>query len=186
MPDMMTAQHTRIAEVVAGNVEASDGVPRINVIGVVVGVQDEAPPAFMVDDRSALVLVRQFDDSTPPVIGSVVCVIGRIREHAGEYYVASEIVKKVDSRWLAVRSLELAKQASFTTPTMKVADENVEDVTDADSTVLGVIRKLDQGTGASMDDILSDAGADAEKVITVLLERGDVFEVSPGRIKVLE
>ena len=62
----LTAQHARIADVVAGNILKDASAPRVNLVGVVVSVQNESPPSFMIDDRSALLLVRQFDNTLPP------------------------------------------------------------------------------------------------------------------------
>ena len=183
----LVAQKARVADIVAGNVQTAEGAARVNIMGCVVAVNPEEPPSFMMDDTSALVLVRQFDKRAAPQIGSVVCVIGRVRDHQGERYIASEIVRPLDTAWVAVRSLELARASSFVTPSLVSAEERVEDdAEDADASMLAVIRDLDEGTGASLDDIVSHTGPDAEKTVQFLLRRGDVFEVSPGRIKILE
>jgi hypothetical protein len=183
----LTARKARIADVVAGNVEEA-AAPRVNVVGVVVTMTPGEPPSFVLDDRSALVVVRQFDKQPAPPVGTVALVIGRVREYGGERYITSEIVRQVANKWLEVRALELMHQTSFVTPTLKpamVEERVVDDVTDGDATVLGIIRALDIGQGVLVDDILAKA-PDREKTINLLLQRGDVFEVSPGRLKILE
>ena len=185
----LTARKSRIADILAGNSEIE--APRVNILGVVVDVTSEEPPAFVVDDRSGLVVVRQFEKRATPPIGVPVCVIGRVRDHAGQRYIASEIAKQVDSAWLDVRSLELAKQSSFVTPSAPGAASDgeervIDDIIDERAKVLNVIRALDEGPGAQMDDVLAKTGADGEKTIAFLLQRGDVFEISPGKLKILE
>ena len=186
-----TAQKVRLADVAAGNLDSEE--TRINVMGVVVGVNNEQPPSFMLDDQSALMLVRQFDKNPTPPVGSCVCVIGRARQYGNERYVTSEIVKVIDVAWLQVRSLELARKSSFVTPTVSgqsnqnaAVEDVVEDQADGDATVLQLIRKLDTGQGAAMDDVIAQAGENPENTIASMLKRGDIFEISPGRIKILE
>lgn len=53
--------------------------------------------------------------------------------------------------------------------------------------ILDTIKKLDDGSGVSFEDASVKSGVDsAEKWIKRLLETGDIFEVKPGRYKVLE
>jgi hypothetical protein len=190
----VVAQKARIADVLAGNLEQAQGAPRVNIIGVVVSTGEGTPPSFMLDDRSAILLVRQFEHPVAPPVGAVVGVIGRVRDVSGERYVAAEIVRSLQAKWLEVRSLELGHQSSFITPTIPstkpapaagVVEEQVVD-DDQDSALLRAIGELDTGPGAAIDDILAKLGPDAETMIALLLTRGDIFEVSPGRVKILQ
>lgn len=52
--------------------------------------------------------------------------------------------------------------------------------------VMKYIKDLDDGNGADVDEVIKNHGEDAERLITDLLRRGDVFELKPGRVKVLE
>ena len=178
----LVARKMRLADVIAGNL--IEEAPRVNIIGVVVSVNAQEPPSFVMDDGSALVLVRQFDGRMSPAIGAAACIIGRVREYGGQRYIASEIVRTLDARWLAVRSLELAKESSFITPSLPSAEERVSD-DDAHAPLLEAIRSRDNGAGASIDELVTTR-PDAERTIATLLKRGNVFEVSPGRIKILE
>jgi len=56
-----------------------------------------------------------------------------------------------------------------------------------DGEVYSLIKKLDNGDGASFEDIIKNSkNAKVETIITRLLENGDVFEIKPGKLKVLE
>ncbi len=69
-------------------------------------------------------------------------------------------------------------------PKPAAAEENVVSRTDR---ILQIIRDLDDGQGASVDDVLIESGgAKAETILTNLLADGEIFEIKPGRVKVLE
>ncbi len=53
--------------------------------------------------------------------------------------------------------------------------------------ILDKISELDKGDGADTDDVISALDIpDAERIIENLLKEGEIFEISSGRIKVLE
>lgn len=53
--------------------------------------------------------------------------------------------------------------------------------------ILSTIRRLDNGRGAEYDAIISTSKVgDAERILMRLLEEGEIFEVKPGFLKVLE
>ncbi len=62
-------------------------------------------------------------------------------------------------------------------------DEKEEGEADA---VLKIIRDLDSGSGADIEKVTAEAGGRSEEIINGLLKNGDVFELTPGKIKVLE
>ena len=50
-----------------------------------------------------------------------------------------------------------------------------------------LIKKLDSGDGASIEDVVSESkNKESEGIIEKLLQNGDIFEIRPGRVKVLE
>ncbi|HII69294.1 TPA: hypothetical protein HA270_05445 [Candidatus Woesearchaeota archaeon] len=148
-------------------------------------------------------------------VGTVVVVIGRPREYGDERYVVPEIVKPVaDSAWVRARALELGdKDRDIAAPplpqlagqTMKeevIGSASEEVVFGAAAFAKGVpagssvspseavyslIKSLDSGDGANTDEVASRSGvADAESIITQLLSEGEVYEIRPGKLKVLE
>ena len=53
--------------------------------------------------------------------------------------------------------------------------------------VFKLIKKLDSGDGVDIEEVIkSSSYNNAEELIQKLMQAGDVFEVKPGRIKVLE
>lgn len=52
--------------------------------------------------------------------------------------------------------------------------------------VIKSIRCLDKGSGADIEEVISVAGPKSEEVINALIKDGEIFEVRPGRIKVLD
>jgi len=85
----------------------SEQVSRINIIGTVVSYGDEK--SISVDDSSASIIVREFDTNLirNANVGETVLVVGKIKEFNNEKYVAPEIIRKIDFRWLKYRALEL-------------------------------------------------------------------------------
>ena len=72
---------------------------------------------------------------------------------------------------------------------MKAADGNRETLNDISISegIYSLIKELDNGDGVSFEDILGKfKGAEAEAIINTLLENGNIFEIRPGRLKVLE
>lgn len=160
-------------------------IGRINVIGVLVSKEQGDIPSVVLDDGSGLVRVTIFDEAMydQTQVGSTALIIGRIREYDGSRYISAEIVKGVDSRWADVRKRELSRQ---------VQSQDKEEV--AAETVIGngvstkvyeLVKELDEGNGADTSIILEKVD-DAEQIIKSLLETGDLFEVAPGKLKVLE
>ena len=50
-----------------------------------------------------------------------------------------------------------------------------------------MIRNMDTGDGVAFEDVIEKSkNPDTEKIINTLLANGDVFEIRPGRLKVLE
>ncbi len=52
--------------------------------------------------------------------------------------------------------------------------------------VLVTIKELDDGAGAPVEKIIARLGGAAETALTDLMAEGEIFEIRPGRVKVLE
>lgn len=170
-----------------GDITAS----RVNIIATLVYKSEESGYAgAVIDDGSGRVSLRAFEDKSmfsKVDVGDIVLVIGRIREFGGEMYVLPEILKKLaDIGWANVRKLELKKclaPENGGTGVEKVHEES----SSANYRIYSLIKEIDTGDGVSVDDIIKVSGiVEAEKVLNMLLENGDVFEVKPGKLKVLE
>lgn len=85
-----------------------------------------------------------------------------------------------------VRKLEVGK-LSFGHVETKIENHVTDAPSNISEDVYLLIKNLDTGEGADFDAVIKNSGnVDAEHIITRLLESGDVFEVKPGRLKVLE
>lgn len=167
-------------------------VSRVNIIATVV-YKSESPnySSAIIDDGTGKILVRSFENSdkfAKTDVGDSVLVIGKIREFNNERYIMPEIFKKINNmRWADVRKLEL-KNASLSNDS-KIGDKApiAEVPANANEEIYLLIKSLDKGDGAPVDDVANSSNnAEAENIINKLLENGDVFEIKPGRLKVLE
>jgi RPA family protein len=207
-----TAFKARIADLISGEYVVKDGwepnyiltkglaISRSNIIGVVVSKSDSEDlnyQSIMLDDGSGRITIRNFEPNnkiTDVSIGDIINVIGRPREYGREIYIVPEIVKKIaDKKWLEVRKLELQKQDSGHKPAddtkkeEKPVEEKVTEVDDVTQNLLEAVRQADVGEGADIEEVIQKSGIEnAEKLINRLLMEGDLFEIKPGRIKVLE
>ena len=166
-------------------------ISRVNVIGTVVyKIEKDTNPIIFLDDGTGKISLRSFESNyffSKIDVGDVALVIGRVREFNGEIYIMQEILKKVDNvDWLNLRKLEL-KNINYHDEDLKNSDANSADAVDFNEEIFSLIRKLDDGNGAITDDVIKNSNkSDAEKIINKLLENGDIFEIKPGKIKVLE
>ncbi len=167
---------------------------RVNLFGVVVSASADGLPTLVLDDGTGRITIRAFEPHpqlSAVQIGDAVAILGKPRKFGNEMYVLPEIVRKLpDLGWLEVRKHELARTpvVGMIAPAQETATEEVLDESfGLSETVLNAIRSLDEGPGANTDRVIEQVGArDAEKTIQYLLQNGDVFEISPGKLKVLE
>jgi len=180
-------------------------ISRANVVGVVVSKPIENGANYhsiVLDDGSAKISARVFDDGRifdNVEIGDMVLLIGRPREYGQEKYILPEIIKKIENKdWVDVRKLELKKQdlqarEVKTTETKEekaevVEEEITEEKVEEKETgniekVHNLVKSMDHGDGVDYQEIVEKTGS--EKEIKMLLEEGEIYEIRPGRLKVL-
>jgi RPA family protein len=161
-------------------------VSRVNVIANLVfkSEEDEYYNAI-IDDGTAKISLKSFEKKalfSNIGVGDAVLVVGKIREYGNERYIMPEIIKKVDTAWMNLRKLEL-KEVIFS---KKIETGSIVKSADAGNEIYGLIKKLDAGEGVPVEDLIGAYGRDAEKIANKLLENGDIFEIKPGRLKILE
>ncbi len=182
-------------------------VSRANLLGVIVskssreGGGDAGSHDFILDDGSGRVSLRFFESAKPLDVGDIVIVVGRPREFGTERYVVPEIVRKInDPKWIELRKLELAKIKHNIVSAESPVQESKDTVSDGElaietddfadenpmSKIVNIIKELDGGPGADFSELAKKFDGDAELHLKKLLEQGDIFEVKPGRYKVLE
>lgn len=164
-------------------------VSRVNLISTLVyKAEDSGYASSIIDDGTGRMSLKSFEKKdifSNVDVGDMVLVIGKIREFSNEKYIVPEIVKKVhDPAWIGVRKIELQNN-------MSVSEDAKEDLVEENPSiaddVFSLIRKLDSGEGVLVEDIIKEYDSDGvEKILKKMLENGDVFEITPGKIKILE
>ena len=157
-------------------------------MGVVVSLpeQDTNYKALHLDDGTGRMEIRSFDNPnifSGVAIGDIALVIGRPREYGNARYITAEIVRQIkNKRWLEVRKLELNSQ-----PAAK-EEKTAEETPESNSApVYKAIKELDKGEGAETLSVIKEAShPEAEKIIQHLLKEGEIYEIAPGRLKILE
>ena len=186
---------------------SEDQIIRISFVGTLI---QKSPDNLSgaIDDGSGSIPLRVFEDKgmiSSVDVGDVVLVIGKPREYSNERYVLPEIVKKVDSAWQKVWKSEISKkwvplssvpsdQKVISQPSQEdevQQDPIVEEVESVEESplekVCGFIRSKDAGNGVDVQEIVESKVVEkAETLISTLLKNGDIFEIRPGRVKVLE
>jgi len=182
------AYKVRVSDILKGDYVRKEGwlpnsilvadkeVSRINLIATVVTMPEQELNYFyvMLDDGTGKITARSFDDilaRSKLSIGDVVLVIARPREYNNERYLMPEVIRKIqDQKWIALRQAELQGMPELPKPSV--------------AQVISIIRKYDSGDGAPYQQVIKEV--DAEHLVEQLLKQGEVFEIRPGRLKVLE
>lgn len=208
--ERQTAVKLRIKEINKGNYVVEDGwkpnyllikggekVSRVNLMGVILDKEEnKAVTNLILDDGSGKITVRSFEaiKSLKEIeIGEGVLVVGKIRLFNNEKYISPEIIKKIDKNWLKVRCLELEKEEGEVKEITEEVAEEPEEVNDkeeffdsANKNIIDLIKELDKGEGALIEEVKEKSKTDkAEEIIEKMLESGEIFQNSAGRVKVL-
>lgn len=208
----LVAEKVSIKDILQGDYVKQDGwnpnyittrkkkVSRVNVMAVVVSksTADTNYYSFVLDDGTGNISVRSFEKNDVIEnleIGDMVLLIGRLREFGNERYVIPEIIKKnINKKWAEVRKIELKGGAEDSTKKQNQVREIIEPVvkeepiTESSSQLIcNLIKNLDNGNGVDFDNVIKNSKLDnTEEIISNLLQEGEVFELKPGKLKVLE
>jgi len=189
-------------------------ISRANVIGTIVLKTDGENvnyKSIVLDDGTGKISIRSFDEKNPLLnfnIGDIVLLIGKLRQYGQEKYIVPEIVKKIENKaWIELRKFELGRKQTASNqdsestkqalPVQKEAlIENVvldEEIVTENKTIstsekiLSLVKELDNGTGADMQELINKSSIEeSEKIVKTLLEQGEIFEIKPGKLKILE
>ena len=151
----------------------------------------------VIDDGSGRIIVRFFEE-TPLffmlAIGKCFLIIGKARVYNEEKYISPEIMKEISPLWLRHRALELslriAHPKNITEPVEEEKIEGelaiVESALFPSQRILGLIKELDQGRGVLIEEIVHKSTLkETEQLLQNMLEKGEIFQIAPGRIKTL-
>lgn len=182
----------------------NEKLSRVNVIGIVVTIPENSQSVF-VDDGTSKIEIRTFEENNvfkDLTIGDIVVVIGRPREYNNEIYINAETIKKISNKgWLEYRKKEISLKNIImpnvnpvveskpieTTPvnnTEKTVAQDDENIDEIDALLLK-IKDLDSGSGCDVQELI-EINPDYESLVEQLLLKGEIFELGPGKIKVLE
>jgi RPA family protein len=165
-------------------------ISRVNVVGVVVNKENAG--GVLVDDGSGRILLRNFEGDIfgGLDLGDLILIIGRPRVYNEQKYILPEIIKKLDPKWGEHRKLQLELIKKTMRPVRResrVALETETKQVNHFQRIMGFINDLDTGNGAEIGKVIKRANIpNGEELIRKLIEEGEVFELKPGFIKILE
>ena len=179
---------------------------RINLLGVIVSKNSND---LVLDDGTSKIIVRNFINQIEQEIGDLITIIGKPRLFNEELFVNAEIIKKVkNKKWIEYRKKLLAsrKKEQIEKESNYIEDSSEKEITEEKVSekefnekkqeaskemsntekIISLIDKLDTGDGADLQKIISELNIlNAEKLIQALMEEGEIFQVKPGRLKVM-
>ena len=167
-------------------------ISRVNVIGVIVDKSDmNNYKTLTIEDGTGNISARIFENNTLLDVlgaGNIVLITGRPREFSSEKYILIETIKNINPNWAKVRELELKKStiADNRLPNIEKEDAEEKIVSDSTNEIFKLIKGLDKGEGVTIEELSSRNIKEVDKIIDTLLKEGDIFEVKPGKLKVLE
>ncbi len=163
---------------------------RINIIGNIIDKYesdgDKKYCFLTIDDGSGQIKIKFFGDDVNKFKGvsqgQTVLVIGNLRNFNNETYIAPEIIKEQDIKYLLIRKLEIEKEKN---QNMKpLAKEQIIAVKDK---ILDRIKEAEKDGGIEVDSIiLTFRDVSPEMInqeIKKLLEEGIIFEPRPGKLR---
>ena len=167
-------------------------VRRVQIIAVLV---QKSSHHFVLDDGTGQLTAKRFDTSISlddVESGDPVLVIGRPRSHDSTVFIGAETVKSLDDKdWVslhhdivdALYTREADQDAEQMTTTMTADKETTVNYTED---LLDSIREHDDGDGAPTNKVIESSDLDdPEEYVEVLINEGEIFEIRPGRLKIL-
>ena len=170
-------------------------ISRVNIVGVIVSKEEnDNNILFILDDGTGNIQIRMFEpteEAKSLSLGDLVTVIGRPREWESSKYIVPEIIKKLpDKDWYKVHQLEVKLKRKTTKKLpVDIEEESPEQEfeTGPYQKILNAISILDDGGGVDIQDIVSNIKIkNCDRIVRNLIEEGEIFEISPGKVKLLE
>ena len=149
------------------------------------GEQKKAYLSLTIDDASGQIRIKAFGDDVSNYKeigqGDTVLIMGLLRYYNNEIYIAPEVIKSLDPRYLLVRKLELEKSS----PVPQVTKEQAFAIKDQ---IIEMIKKSEDDRGLDIEKIILELKAEPDIInqeVKKLLEEGLAYEPRPGRIRYL-
>jgi len=164
-------------------------IVRVNIVANIVDkYQSEAEKkylTFTIDDASGQIRLKTFGEDTGKfqniVQGNTVIVIGTLRFYNNEVYIAPEIIRETDPRYLLVRKLELDRE--------KPKQVNKEEVLAIKDQIIEMIKRAEDSGGIETDQLYHTLTTVSPEIISQeiqkMLDEGLAYEPRPGKIRYL-
>jgi len=209
-----TAYKLRIGEILNGtpiieDIKGEEGTPnkerfrfleiagkqiiRVNLIANIIDkFNSEGEKKFStitIDDATGQIRLKLFGEDVSKFEslnqGDTVIIIGLLRSYNNEVYISPEIIKKIDSKYLLIRKLEIEKDKK---DEQTASDENGQ-IGSLREEIIRTLQSSEDSSGIETEQIIlkiksSDPSAINSEIIK-LLEDGIIFEPRPGRVRYL-
>ncbi|MBI2629998.1 OB-fold nucleic acid binding domain-containing protein [Candidatus Pacearchaeota archaeon] len=140
--------------------------------------------SFTIDDASGQIRLKIFGEDVEKykeiAQGNTVVVVGLVRFYNNEVYIAPDLIRIQDPRYLLVRKLELEKDIP--------KEVKKEEFIEARDKIIEMIKKAEDMGGLETDKLVMELKFSPEiinKEIQKLLEEGLAYEPRPGKIRYL-
>ncbi|MAG79130.1 hypothetical protein CMI40_02025 [Candidatus Pacearchaeota archaeon] len=165
-------------------------IVRVNIIGNIVDkYESEGEKKYIfltLDDGSGQIKLKSFGEDVEKFKninqGETVIVIGVLRYFNNELYIAPEIIKEQDPKYLLVRKIEIEKEKSKDSP--PIEKQNIVAIKDK---ILDLVKNSESEGGIETDKIIMDLKETSPDMINQeikkLLEDGIIFEPRPGKVR---
>jgi len=165
---------------------------RTNIVGNIVDKYesegDKKYIFFTLDDGSGQIKLKSFGDDIEKFRkinqGDTVLVIGVLRHWNNETYLAPEVIRLLDPKYLLVRKLEMEKERS-----KNIGEAPREQIIAVKDKILGTIKNAEESGGIDVDKIIMDLRDISPEIINQEIEKfisgGIIFEPRPGRVRYL-
>jgi len=159
-----------------------------NVIDKYMSEGDSRWASITLDDASGQIRIKVFGEDIEKFKeinqGETLLIIGLIRSFNNELYIAPEIIKKTDPKYLLIRKLEIEKnQPKTQTPEQKQEANSINDQ------IIQLIKEGEINGGIDTEQLILKLNTVPPKTInqeiTKLLEQGTIYEPRPGRVRYL-
>ncbi len=183
---------------------------RVNIMASVLSREKNGSvTSLLLDDGTGQITLRSFEESDKINlfdIGDIILIIGRVRSYNGEKYLTREIAKKISPGWLKVRKEEM-KPPLEEPLTEEISEEIIQKrakIKNEEQSkqplfnqleekfllpvekIIKIIREFDRGSGIQIEEIIEKLPfQEVEPTIEKMLKEGLIYQIQPGRVKVL-
>jgi len=167
-------------------------IVRVNVIGNIVEKYESLGEtkylSFTVDDGSGQIRLKVFGDDTERFKnfyqGQTIVVIGVLRHWNQELYIAPEVLKEMNPKYLLIRKLETEREKATTE--RNLGKEQIVAIKDR---IFDMIKVSEPEGGIETEKLMAKlqefSPTIINKEIQKLLEEGIIFEPRPGKLRYL-